>query len=48
MNEPKARIKVWDVPIRLFHWTLVVSIAVAFLSSEEESASISGMSYRVG
>lgn len=32
------RVKVWDLPLRLFHWTLVVSIAVAFLSSEEESA----------
>lgn len=33
-----GRVKVWDLPLRLFHWTLVISIAVAFLSSEEESA----------
>jgi cytochrome b len=32
------RVKVWDLPLRLFHWALVISIAVAFLSSEEESA----------
>ena len=31
-----ARIKVWDLPLRLFHWALVASIAVAFLSSEGE------------
>ena len=31
-------IKVWDLPLRLFHWTLVVAIAVAFLSAEEDSA----------
>jgi cytochrome b len=32
------RIKVWDLPVRIFHWTLVVAIAVAFLSAEEDSA----------
>jgi cytochrome b len=32
------RIRVWDLPLRLFHWILVAAIAVAFLSSEEESA----------
>lgn len=31
------RIRVWDLPLRLFHWALVVAIAVAFLSSEEDS-----------
>ena len=31
------RIMVWDLPLRLFHWALVISIAVAFLSSEEDS-----------
>ncbi|MCW3849535.1 cytochrome b/b6 domain-containing protein [Sphingomonas sp. LB-2] len=30
-------IEVWDFPLRLFHWLLVVAIALAFLSSEEES-----------
>lgn len=30
-------IRVWDLPLRLFHWLLVAGIAVAFLSSEEGS-----------
>ena len=33
-----ARIRVWDAPLRIFHWLLVVTIALAFLSSEEDSA----------
>ena len=32
------RIRVWDLPLRLFHWLLVAAVAVAFLSSEEDSA----------
>jgi cytochrome b len=31
------RIKVWDLPLRLFHWLLVLAIAVALLSAEESS-----------
>jgi len=31
------RLRVWDLPIRLFHWILVIAIAIAFLSSEEDS-----------
>ena len=30
-------IRVWDLPVRLFHWTLAISILVAFLSAEEDS-----------
>ncbi|WBH15322.1 cytochrome b/b6 domain-containing protein [Sphingomonas radiodurans] len=30
-------IKVWDLPVRLFHWLLVATILVAFLSAEEGS-----------
>jgi cytochrome b len=30
-------IRVWDLPLRHFHWLLVIAIAVAFLSSEEGS-----------
>jgi len=33
-----AFIRVWDIPLRLFHWSLVAAIAVAFLSSDEDSA----------
>lgn len=31
------QIRVWDLPLRLFHWLLVAAIALAFLSSEEGS-----------
>lgn len=31
------RVRVWDLPLRLFHWLLVIAVAVAFLSSEEDS-----------
>jgi cytochrome b len=30
-------VRVWDLPLRLFHWLLVAAIAGAFLSSEEGS-----------
>lgn len=33
-----ATIRVWDLPVRLFHWLLVATILFAFLSAEEESA----------
>ncbi|MEY2883162.1 MAG: hypothetical protein RL490_886 [Pseudomonadota bacterium] len=33
-----ARIKVWDLPLRLFHWLLVGSILLAFVSAEEDSS----------
>lgn len=33
-----ARIRVWDRPVRLFHWLLVATILLAFLSSEEDGA----------
>jgi cytochrome b len=31
------KIRVWDLPLRLFHWLLVGAVATAFLSSEESS-----------
>ncbi|WP_259782165.1 cytochrome b/b6 domain-containing protein [Aestuariispira ectoiniformans] len=31
----KATVKVWDPLLRLFHWSLVASFAVAWLSAEE-------------
>lgn len=31
-------IRVWDLPLRLFHWALVAAVAIAFLSAEEDSA----------
>lgn len=30
-------IRVWDLPVRLFHWLLVATILFAFLSAEEKS-----------
>ncbi len=36
--EANARIRVWDLPVRVFHWLLVATVLVAFLSSEEDSA----------
>lgn len=38
MNGSDRQVRVWDWPLRLFHWLLVVAVAVAFLSSEEDSA----------
>jgi cytochrome b len=37
MHTSSQSIRVWDLPLRLFHWVLVLSIAMAFLSSEEDS-----------
>ena len=32
----KAKVLVWDVPTRLFHWLLALSFAGAFLTAESE------------
>ena len=32
-----AGVRVWDLPLRLFHWLLVAAVAVAFVSAEEDS-----------
>lgn len=34
MNDNEKSVKVWDVPVRLFHWTLVLSFAAAYLTAE--------------
>ena len=34
--EPKS-VRVWDLPLRFFHWLLVLAVVLAFLSSEEDS-----------
>lgn len=36
-TQSRKTIRVWDLPVRLFHWLLVGAILVAFLSAEEES-----------
>jgi len=33
-----TRIKVWDIAVRVFHWSLVVFFSVAYVSGEIESA----------
>ena len=33
----RDRLHVWDLPLRLFHWLLVIAVAVALLSAEEDS-----------
>ena len=32
----KHRVLIWDVPVRLFHWLLVLCFVVAYLTSESE------------
>jgi len=37
VNRSDQGVRVWDWPLRLFHWLLVLAVALAFLSSEEDS-----------
>ena len=32
----KTKILVWDAPVRVFHWLLVLSFAGAYLTAESE------------
>jgi len=32
---PRARLRVWDAPVRLFHWALVLLIGAAWWTAEE-------------
>ena len=36
MNTQENRLRVWDLPTRVFHWSLVASFAIAFLTAESE------------
>ena len=36
MNTGRSKILVWDFPTRVFHWTLVLCFAAAWLSAESE------------
>lgn len=33
-QDPAQRVRVWDVPVRLFHWTLVVLIVTLYITAE--------------
>ncbi|MBU0689815.1 MAG: cytochrome b/b6 domain-containing protein [Gammaproteobacteria bacterium] len=33
-DKDAAQVKVWDMPVRLFHWALVAGFATAYLSAE--------------
>lgn len=35
MKTPVQTIPVWDLPVRLFHWTLVILLAISWLTAEE-------------
>lgn len=34
MSEQTQQVKVWDLPVRLFHWSLVLGFAAAYFSAE--------------
>jgi len=34
MEQENKQIKIWDVPVRLFHWTLVLGCVLAYISAE--------------
>jgi cytochrome b len=36
VNSEKAKILVWDAPVRVFHWLMVFSFAGAYLTAESE------------
>ena len=36
MDNITTKIRVWDAPVRMFHWLLVLSFAGAYLSAESE------------
>jgi len=37
-SRARRTVRVWDLPLRLFHWLLVATIVVAFLSSAKDGA----------
>lgn len=42
-----ARVKVWDIGVRLFHWSLVVLFAVAYVTGEMEGSAHAAAGYAV-
>jgi cytochrome b len=37
LSGPDRRVRIWDAPTRLFHWSLVALIAAAWWTAEEEA-----------
>ncbi len=37
LGQSPTRVRVWDLAVRLFHWSLVVSVAATYLLSEQRS-----------
>ncbi len=33
MSEPTAKVRVWDLPTRIFHWALAVTVATAIITA---------------
>ena len=33
-RHPRPRVRVWDVPVRLVHWLIVLSVAAAWWTAE--------------
>lgn len=42
MSKPSssAAVKVWDLPVRLFHWSLVTAVAALFLSAQLDALAL--------
>ena len=36
LNTRTQKIRIWDAPVRVFHWLLVLSFAGAYLTAESE------------
>jgi cytochrome b len=49
MREPVSKdIKVWDPAVRIFHWTLAIAFAVAFLTEDDRQLLHTYAGYLVG
>ena len=33
---PTQSVEIWDFPTRIFHWTLVITVFVAFFTGEDD------------
>lgn len=38
MKQPVAKVKVWDLAVRIFHWGVALLVLAAFLTSEEDES----------